>query len=158
MTSIYDAIKADHKRHRELLETIAETTGASEARKEAWQTFYYDVKAHGAAEEETFYSKLMSKTWGQNPARHSVEEHAEIDGLLDELNEMDMSSPGWLNKFHKLAEEYNHHIDEEEDEIFSRAREVIDESEIEGYGERFRDHKKKELKLVDAKNEDEVED
>lgn len=158
MTSIYDAIKADHDHHRALLKTIADTTGASEARKKAWDEFYYDIKSHAAAEEETFYSKLMSKTWGQDSARHSVEEHAELDDLLEELNEMDMASPGWLNKFHKLEHDYNHHMDEEEDEVFTRAREVIDDSEIENYGEKFRARKKKEMSLVDEKKKDSLED
>ncbi len=64
MTDIYEMIKSDHDRHRELLELISDTAGASDARKAAWDEFYHDVKAHAAAEEETFYSKLISKTWG----------------------------------------------------------------------------------------------
>ncbi|WP_417808594.1 hemerythrin domain-containing protein [Thioclava sp.] len=158
MTSIYDAIKADHDHHRDLMAKIAKTEGASEDRKKAWDAFYYDIKSHAAAEEETFYSKLMSKTWGQDAARHSVEEHAELDNLLDELNEMDMASSGWLNKFNKLQHDYNHHMDEEEDEIFARAKEVIDASEIEGYGEKFRARKEREREIVDKKREEQLED
>jgi hypothetical protein len=45
MTSIYDAIKKDHARHRELLDTIADTTGASPERESAWDEFYHDVKS-----------------------------------------------------------------------------------------------------------------
>lgn len=158
MPSIYEAIKADHKHHRDLLDRIADTTGDSDARKAAWKEFYFDVKAHAAAEEETFYSKLMSKTWGQDRARHSVEEHAELDDLIEDLNEMDMASSGWLNKFHKLAHDYHHHIDEEEDEVFTRAREVIDAAENEGYGARFEARKARELKLVERKRKDHLED
>lgn len=158
MRSIYEAITADHDRHRQLLDTIADTTGASEARKVAWAEFYHDVKAHAAAEEETFYSKLMSKTWGQDAARHSVEEHAELDDLMDELNETDMASSGWLNKFHTFDHAYRHHIEEEEGEIFDRARDVIDAAEIAGYAERFEARKAKELTLVEKKLEDHLED
>ncbi|QFT62546.1 hemerythrin domain-containing protein [Roseivivax sp. THAF30] len=156
--SIYDAIIADHEHHRDLLNRIADTTGDSEERKTAWNEFFYDVKSHAAAEEETFYSKLMSKTWGQDSARHSVEEHAEMDDLMEELNEMDMSSPGWLNKFNTLKHDYEHHMEEEEDEVFGRAREVIPDDEIEGYGKAFRERKEKEKGLVDKKREDSLED
>ena len=158
MPSIYDAIKADHDEHRALLETLADTSGDSQLRKDAWKKFYYEVKSHAAAEEETFYSKLISKTWGQDSARHSVHEHQQLDDLMEELNEMDMSSPGWLTKFKTLRHDYEHHIDEEEDEVFTRAREVIPDSEIEGYGERFEARKKEERKLVDEKVEDSLED
>ena len=156
--SIYEAIKADHENHRALLNKIADTEGASDERKAAWDEFFHDVKSHAAAEEETFYSKLMSKTWGQDAARHSVEEHAEMDDLLEELNEMDMSSSGWLNKFNQLKHDYEHHMDEEEDEVFGRAMEVIAEDEIEGYGKAFKDRKAEELKLVEKKRQDQLED
>ena len=126
MPDIYEAIKQDHDTHRTLLATLEETSGDSETRRKAWETFYRDVKAHAAAEEETFYSKLISKTWGQDAARHSVHEHQQLDDIMEELNEMDMSSPGWLQKFKTLQHDYEHHIEEEENEVFTRAREVID--------------------------------
>ncbi|GGL59805.1 hemerythrin domain-containing protein [Wenxinia marina] len=158
MADIYATIKADHDTHRELLARIADTSGASEERAEAWRTFYEDVKSHAAAEEETFYSKLMSKTWGQDSARHSVEEHAELDDLLEEINDTEMDSPAWLEKFKQLRHDYEHHIDEEEDEIFARAKEVIPEDEIAGYGERFRARKEEERGLIDDKKKDHLED
>lgn len=158
MTDIYSAIKSDHANHRALMERIANTSGASEERKAAWDEFYQDVKSHAAAEEETFYSKLISKTWGQDAARHSVHEHQQLDDLMEELNEMDMSSSGWLNKFRTLQHDYEHHIDEEEDEVFARAREVIDQSETKGFGDRFLKRKKMETGLIEEKKEDALED
>ena len=158
MPSIYDAIKSDHDTHRDLMDQIAETSGDSDARKKAWDSFYHDVKSHAAAEEETFYSKLISKTWGQDAARHSVHEHQQLDDLMEELNEADMSSPGWLQKFKTLQHDYLHHIEEEEDEVFTRAKEVIDASEIDGYGDRFLKRKSEERELIDEKREDSLED
>ena len=158
MSDIYTAIKADHDDHRKLLEKIADTTGASEDRKAAWRDFYCDVKSHAAAEEETFYSKLISKTWGQDAARHSVHEHQQLDDLMEELNDMDMSQGAWLEKFKKLQHEYEHHMEEEENEVFTRAKEVIPEEEIKGYGDRFEERKAEERKLVEKKKEDSLED
>lgn len=158
MTDIYEVIKADHDRHRELLETIGDTTGASETRKSAWDEFYHDVKAHAAAEEETFYSKLISKTWGQDSARHSVHEHQQLDDLMEDLNQSDMASGGWLTKFKTLRHDYEHHIDEEENEVFARAREVIPQSEIKGYGKAFKTRKENEALLIEKKREESLED
>ncbi len=158
MTNIYDAIKTDHDEHRALLETIGDTEGTSDERQKAWSKFYHEVKSHAAAEEETFYSKLISKTWGQDAARHSVHEHKQLDDLMEELHGMEMSSPDWLEKFKHLDHDYRHHIDEEEDEVFARAREVIDEAEIDGYGERFLARKDEERDLVKQKQDDSLED
>jgi hemerythrin superfamily protein len=158
MSDIYQEIKIDHDRHRALLDTIEDTSGDSAKRNQAWNEFFHDVKAHAAAEEETFYSKLISKTWGQDAARHSVAEHKELDDLMEELHEMDMAHGSWLQKFKTFKHDYLHHIEEEEDELFTRAKEVIPESEIKGYGERFRTRKKEEAGLVEKKREDQLED
>ncbi len=158
MPAIYDAIREDHDRHRALLRRLADTSGDEAARREAWDEFYYEVKSHAAAEEETFYSKLISKTWGQDAARHSVHEHQELDDLMEKLREIDMSSPEWLKTFHTLRHDYEHHIEEEENEVFGRAREVIPEDEIDGYGDRFLARKQEERTLVEDKRRDSLED
>ncbi len=77
---------------------------------------------------------------------------------MEELNEMDMASPGWLTRFKTRRHDYEHHIDEEEDEVFTRAKEVIPEAEIAGYGARFEARKSEERKLVDKKVADSLED
>jgi len=158
MPSIYDAIKADHDEHRELLNAIADTEGDSKARRDAWDRFYNDVKSHAAAEEETFYSKLMSETWGQDHARHSVHEHQQLDDLMEELREKDMSSSAWLTTFKKLKHDYEHHMDEEEDELFTRAKEVIGQEDNNKFGAAFLNRKKEEAKLIEEKREDSLED
>lgn len=158
MPNIYSCIKQDHDHHRILLNEIADTSGDTADRRRLWREFYQDVKAHAAAEEETFYANLMAKTWGQDKARHSVAEHKELDDIMDELQEMDMSSPGWLNRFKTLHHDYVHHIEEEEGEVYERSREVIDESMANALGPKFEERKLKELKLVDEKNADKLED
>ena len=158
MPTIYDAIKKDHDEHRNLLKTIADGSKDADARRKAWDRFYHDVKAHAAADEETFYSKLISKTWGQDAARHSVHEHKQLDDLMEELNKMSIKDDGWQDKFGKLKHDYEHHIDEEEGDVFKRAREVIDDAEIEGYGDRFLKRKSEEAGLIDEKREDSLED
>ena len=153
MTTIYEAIKQDHQVHRDLLEKIADTQGDSEERRKCWEEFYYDVKSHAAAEEETFYSKLIAKPDGQDDARHSVAEHKELDDIMMELQEMDMSSPGWLTRFKTLKHDYEHHMEEEENEIFEKAREVVSEDESGKIAAQFEERKTAERKLVDEKAE-----
>ncbi|MGC8201790.1 hypothetical protein ACP2AV_03695 [Aliiroseovarius sp. PTFE2010] len=49
-------------------------------------------------------------------------------------------------------------MDEEDDEVFSRARDVVDESEIQGYGTQFTTKKENELRLIEKKKEDHLAD
>lgn len=158
MATIYDEIKKDHDRHREILRKLADTSGDSDERRKLWREFYCTVKSHAAAEEETFYASLIVETWGQDKARHSVAEHKELDDIMDELQETDMASPGWLTRFKTLRHDYEHHIEEEEDEVFERARRVVDDATAKELGPKFLERKKKEMQLVDEKNKDKLED
>lgn len=134
------------------------TSGDSPERRENWNSFYEEVKSHAAAEEETFYSKLISETWGQDAARHSVHEHQKLDDLMEKLNTTDMSSPAWLLRFKTLKHDYEHHMEEEENEVFERAKSVIGEEENEGFAQRFETRKKQERELIDKKRADSLED
>lgn len=154
MTTIYKTLKKDHAKHRDLLDKIANTSGDSPERRELYSKFFYDVSAHAAAEEEAFYSPLMEKPDGQPEARHSVAEHKELDDIMKELMDMDMSSPGWLTRFKTLKHDYEHHMEEEENEIFAQARETIGKDKDGDIAETFIDRKAAEKKLVDEKASD----
>lgn len=158
MATIYEAIKEDHEKHRDLLEKLSETSGDSPERRRLWTEFYYDVKSHAAAEEETFYSKLIAQPMGQDDARHSVHEHQQLDDIMVELDEMDMSSSGWLTRFKTLKHDYEHHMEEEENEIFSKAREVIEGDTDPTIAEAFEARKLAERGLVDKKDAEKLEE
>lgn len=151
--TIYDTIKEDHNKHRKFLDILADTKGDSEERRNYWKKFYCDVKAHAAAEEETLYANLMGTHKGQSDARHSVHEHQELDKIIDELNTMDMSSPGWLNRFNTLQHDYFHHIDEEEKDIFPRAKEELGPDKSGELADEFGNKKLKEFSLIEKKRE-----
>lgn len=125
---IFDRLKQDHDKHRELIEAIKQTTGESDDRKTLFERFKLDATAHAAAEEETLYATIMAMSDLRQDAQHSVSEHKELSELFVELTDMDMASSGWLNKFNKLAEEYVHHIDEEEEEKFPKAKSEMEDA------------------------------
>lgn len=157
-TPIYELLKSDHDTHRELLKKIEETSGDSKERRELWGKFYCDVGAHAAAEEETFYGPMIETTDGQPHARHSVAEHKELDDIMQELNEMEMSSPGWLTRFKTLRHRYEHHIDEEEQDIFPCAKEALGADSSGEMGKDFKARKSAERKLVEEKAESALEE
>lgn len=147
---IFADLKADHDRHRKLLADIAETSGASDERKTLFETFMLDVTAHAAAEEESLYATMLGIPDLRDDARHSVSEHKEIDDFLGELNDMDMSSSGWLVKFKDMRHRYEHHIDEEEEEMFPAALKELSANQEESLGRLFEERKPKELARAEA--------
>ena len=127
-TRIFARLKADHDRHRELLDRIDATHGDSAERRDLFEAFRIDVTAHAASEEMSLYATMLATPDLRDEAQHSVAEHKEIEDYLTELYEMDFASSGWLTRFRTMKDRYLHHIDEEEEEMFPAAeKELSDE-------------------------------
>ena len=147
---IFADLKADHDQQRKLLAQIAETKGDSDERRTLFETLMLDLAAHAAAEEESLYANMLGNPELREDARHSVSEHKEVDDMLGELRDIDMSSSAWLVKFKEMRHRYEHHIDEEEEEMFPAAAKELSRDETERLGRYFEERKPKELARAEA--------
>ena len=150
---IFDRLIQDHDKHRDLIARIGETQGDSEDRRTLFEAFKVDANAHAATEEETLYATIMTMTDTRQDAQHSVKEHADLGMLFVELDEMDMSSTGWLTRFKTLAHDYLHHIDEEEKEKFPKAKQAIRAEKAVELRAEFNARKPEEVDRVEAKTD-----
>ncbi len=142
MTTIFEALRTDHDRQRQLLAQLVETHGDSAARERVFAQIKAALVHHAAAEERYFYVPLMQCDMTQEKARHSVAEHHEIDELIEALEATSHSSPSWLATAKKLQEMVTHHLDEEEQEVFQlagRALENKQKTDLAGDYRRFMD-------------------
>jgi len=146
---IFADLKADHDRHRDMLARLAQTSGDSAERRELFEAFRVEVSAHAAAEEESLYATMLADPDLRDDARHSVSEHKEIDDFLGELLETEMSSSGWLVKFKEMRHRYEHHIDEEEEEMFPAAAKDLPQAEQDRLARVFEARKPAELALAE---------
>lgn len=145
MTDIFDRLKQDHNRHREMLEKLANTSGDGAEREEIFKKFQIEVTAHAAAEEESLYAVMLQDPDLREEGQHSVSEHKEIDDFLEELQDTDVSSADWMATFEKMRHRYEHHIDEEEQDIFPVAEKQLDKGKPEELKETFDKRKPDEI-------------
>ncbi|WP_306253123.1 hemerythrin domain-containing protein [Parvularcula sp. IMCC14364] len=126
---IYERLKDDHNYQRELGEKIVDTQGDTSERHALWTEYKTELESHAMAEEQVFYSDMMSEDDLTKKARHSVAEHKELSDMIREIDDMDMSSPGWLMKFKQLKDCVEHHVAEEEKEVFPETRKEFSEAQ-----------------------------
>lgn len=126
---MYKKLKEDHQVQRRLMEILEKTHGDSDGRRELFDRFCDAVEAHAAAEERVLYAELLQKPRGRDHAAHSVKEHEEMREMLEQLRETDMSSSGWLATARKLFEMNRHHMDEEEQKVFSVAGQIFESAD-----------------------------
>jgi len=143
--AIFKDLKADHDKHRKLLEQLGETQGDGDERRALFDALRKELQAHAAAEEESLYATMLANPELRDEARHSVSEHKEIDDYLGELVEIEMRSSAWLTKFKELRHRYLHHIDEEEEEMFTSAAKTLSAETEKKLAEVFENRKPKEL-------------
>ena len=139
--TIFDVLEEEHEVQRTLIELVEETQGDSEGRRELFARLRTEALEHAAVEERVFYSRLLADEQSRDKAGHSIEEHNEAEAIFDELEEMDMSSPGWLLRFRTLAEALRHHVDEEEQEVFQVAGKVLSDADKTQLAREFREQK-----------------
>ncbi|WP_375250963.1 hemerythrin domain-containing protein [Sphingomonas sp.] len=145
---IYADLKRDHDTHRDLLKQLAESKGDSAKRKKLFETFRLEIASHAAAEEESLYAEMLGNPDLRDDARHSVAEHKEIDDLIGDMMDLDFASDEWESKFFHMRHRYEHHIDEEEEEMFPAAAKELDDETEERLADTYEERKPKELEIA----------
>jgi hypothetical protein len=127
--NIFEALRLSHDTQRGLIEQLLATQGDSTERADLYLQLKRELAAHAAAEERAFYLPLIENDSSMGQARHGMAEHHEMDELVKELDEKELSSPGWLAHFHKLEHKVLHHLNDEESAIFQLAGKVLSDAE-----------------------------
>ena len=137
--TLFEARREDHDTQRTLLGLLIKTHGDSDGREELFEKVKKALTSHAAAEERALYIPMMELDMTQEKARHSVAEHHEIDELVEELEDTDFSSPGWLAAARKLHDLVTHHLDEEEQEVFQLAGRALSDDAKARLADTYRD-------------------
>lgn len=127
--TIYESIKKDHDVQRNLCDKLLKTSGSSDERKQLWKELKKELQVHAVAEERHFYSPLIDTDKMQEDARHGMAEHHEMDELIEELDDTDMSSPHWIATMEKLNHKVRHHLEDEEEDFFPKAKKIYSDKE-----------------------------
>jgi Hemerythrin HHE cation binding domain len=137
-------LKDDHRRFRKMLEEGEETTErAVKTRKELLERLAADLKAHEKIEEEIFYPALKEYDKTKEIVLEGYEEHHVADLIVEELRKTDVADERWGAKFSVLKENLEHHIEEEEEDMFKKARAILDKAELVELGERMHAEKQR---------------
>ncbi|MGZ8719452.1 MAG: hemerythrin domain-containing protein [Aeromicrobium sp.] len=131
-------LKTDHDKVKRLLSELESTTERGvKTRTELFATIKGELTLHEMVEEEIFYPELKAHPKGKDIVLEGYEEHHVVDVLMGELESLDVSDEAWGAKALVMKENIEHHIEEEEGEMFKTARQVFDKAELEDLGARM---------------------
>ena len=127
--NIFEALRTSHVTQRALADALINTSGASAERRQLFADLTKELAAHETAEERAFYVPLLEHDSAVDTSRHGIAEHHEMDEMVEELQDMDMASSGWLTAARALRDKVHHHLDEEEQKFFQLAGKVLTEAQ-----------------------------
>jgi hemerythrin-like domain-containing protein len=131
-------LKEDHDRIKPLLTQLTETTDRAEkTRSELFSRIKAELVVHEIIEEEIFYPTLKEHPKAREIVLEGYEEHDAANRLLGELDGMEPTDELFGAKAKVMAEMIEHHIEEEEGDMFKKARQVFDADELKELGERM---------------------
>ncbi len=140
---IFEALKKDHEKVKNLLNKLVEMKEGDAGRKALIDEVRDELIPHARAEEAIFYNSLRTIKETKDLVMHGYKEHMEAETLLRTLQLKEKIDADWTKTANKLREAILHHIESEEGEIFSAARRVFTQEEAEMMADAFEELKPK---------------
>jgi hypothetical protein len=139
----FELLKQDHEKVSGIFEKLEPTTErAVKTRQELFEKLRQELEVHAEIEEQIFYPVLKKAAETREITMEAFEEHKLVKQLLDEMSALDVDSEQWTAKLTVLKENVEHHVEEEEGEMFKSAREVLTKDQIDDLGARMEAAKK----------------
>jgi len=124
---VIDLLKEDHDRVESLFEKVKANEDGNN--KDTFNTIKQELELHTHVEEQIFYPHLLENGDKelQDMVREGLEEHAQVKTLLPEIAELSGDDDQFKAKLKVLIENVEHHVEEEESEMFPMVKDQIDE-------------------------------
>ncbi len=133
-----ERLERDHRRFEELFEKGEQTTErAARGRVALLQRLKAELRMHELMEEKVLYPALKPHARARDIVLEGYQEHHVADVLVKELERLPPSDERWGAKFKVLKENIEHHIEEEEGDMFRTARVVLTRHQLDSIGRRM---------------------
>ena len=131
----FELLKADHKKVSGLFDELEAAT--DKAKLSVFAQIKTELELHTHIEETIFYPALEKPEETHDLTLEAYEEHKMVKTLLAKLSKARTANDEWQAQAKVLRENVEHHVDEEENELFDKADEALSDEEIEALGQRM---------------------
>src|ERR1700754_1960409 len=134
----FELLKEDHARVAAIFEKLEPTTErALKTRQELFAKLKNELDIHTEIEEQILYPVLKETEETRDITLEGIQEHHIVKVLLKEMEAMQVDSETWTAKLAVLKESVEHHVEEEESEMFPKARKALSKEKLDELGSRL---------------------
>lgn len=141
-----EMLTKDHDIVKAMLEELASTTErATKKRSDLLARLHHELQIHTALEEQILYPAIKQAGGKEEEKMYyeAKEEHRAVDSLvLPDLLHTEPGTAEFAGRVKVMKELIEHHIKEEEGELFPRAKKLLGKEGLEELGMAMQAHKK----------------
>jgi iron-sulfur cluster repair protein YtfE (RIC family) len=128
-----ELLKTDHQKVSELFEQLSDADNLQEKQK-LFEQIRTELETHTHIEETAFYPVLEEYEELKDQVAEAYEEHQEVKTLLGDISGLTADAENFDDKVSELQENVEHHVDEEENEMFPQIEQLIAQTELQRIG------------------------
>jgi hemerythrin-like domain-containing protein len=139
-----ELLKADHKKVASLFDRVKETESEKEHLK-LFEQIKSELEVHTHIEETILYPTLRQYEELKELVLEAFEEHKQVKTLIREIEGLVEGSERLDAKLTVMGENVEHHVEEEENEMFPKVEKLMSREELEELGAQLQAAKKESL-------------
>ena len=139
-----EVLRGDHRRVEQLFGQYQEATASPERKQEIMNEIIRELSVHAAIEEEILYPTVREALPdGDELAQDSLQEHQQAKQVLSDLDAMSPDDPEFDQRVGRLIEDFQHHVGDEEGEMFPKLQQALDAESLADMGQELEEAKKR---------------
>jgi len=146
----FNLLKTDHRKVAELFDQLESASG--KAKLQVFAQIKTELELHTHIEETIFYPALEDPKQTHELVLEAYEEHDVVKKLLAQLSKAKSADEEWDAQAKVLRENVEHHVEEEENELFKKTRAALSKEEIETLGEQMENEKQRKQGMRGSKS------
>ncbi|HTA18969.1 MAG TPA: hemerythrin domain-containing protein [Polyangia bacterium] len=128
-----DLLKSQHRAVEDLFSKIEKSRDASK-KDQLFTKLADSLAVHASIEEHHFYPAVKAKRT-EDILLEALEEHLGIKRVISDLLDTEIDDETFDAKIKVLKEQVEHHVEEEETDLFPKVRKIFDADQLEAIGQ-----------------------
>lgn len=132
---LFELLKQDHRQAESMMKQLSSLP--PNQRESVFLDFNDALLQHMKLEEQFLYPRLQNLQECAELVQDALQEHQEARSFLQQMERMDANTQEWIGTLQKLQQGVQHHVQEEENEVFPKAQQLLNEKDIDSIGQKI---------------------
>jgi hemerythrin-like domain-containing protein len=128
-----ELLMEDHRKVQELFEQVKGTENQKQ-HKQLFKRIKTELDTHTHIEERVFYPTLKKYEEFKETVLEAIEEHLQVKTLLRAIDRLSEGNERFDAKLKVLIDNVEHHVEEEEGELFPKVKRQLSSEQLEELG------------------------